>query len=92
MANLDPGIDAVDFGRTRPSATRNDRYDWEYSFLGLQHGTNTITVVAYEESGRGNAVTHTFFVNLCPADVNQDGVLSPADFSAWVANFNAGCP
>jgi len=94
MANLDPGIDAVEFGRTRPSATRNDRYDWEYSFLGLQHGSNTITVVAYEESGKGNAVTHTFFVNLCPADVNQDGSVSPADFSAWVAAFNtqaSGC-
>ncbi len=30
----------------------------------------------------------------CPniADVNDDGVLSPADFSAWIAAFNAGDP
>lgn len=27
----------------------------------------------------------------CPADQNFDGVLSPADFNAWVLNFNAGC-
>ena len=27
----------------------------------------------------------------CVADTNGDGVLSPADFSAWVANYNAGC-
>jgi len=27
----------------------------------------------------------------CPADQNFDGVLSPADFSAWIANYNAGC-
>lgn len=26
---------------------------------------------------------------LCPADTNNDGILSPADFSAWVAAFNA---
>lgn len=27
----------------------------------------------------------------CPADQNFDGMLSPADFSAWVSNYNAGC-
>ena len=27
----------------------------------------------------------------CIADTNGDGILSPADFSAWVANYNAGC-
>jgi hypothetical protein len=28
----------------------------------------------------------------CLADANGDGVLSPADFSAWVAAFNAMAP
>lgn len=28
----------------------------------------------------------------CPADVNGDGLLTPADFSAWIAAFNAGSP
>ena len=28
----------------------------------------------------------------CPADTNQDGMLSPADFSAWVSAFNANTP
>ncbi|MEO1584149.1 MAG: GC-type dockerin domain-anchored protein [Planctomycetota bacterium] len=28
----------------------------------------------------------------CPADVNGDGQLTPADFSAWIAAFNAGDP
>ncbi|MEL7484204.1 MAG: right-handed parallel beta-helix repeat-containing protein [Planctomycetota bacterium] len=27
----------------------------------------------------------------CPADQNFDGQLTPADFTAWVINFNAGC-
>ena len=28
----------------------------------------------------------------CPADTNADGILSPADFSAWIAAFNAQSP
>ncbi|MEO1584978.1 MAG: immunoglobulin domain-containing protein [Planctomycetota bacterium] len=28
----------------------------------------------------------------CPADQNFDGMLTPADFTAWVLNYNAGCP
>ncbi|MEL7484198.1 MAG: hypothetical protein AAFN41_07570 [Planctomycetota bacterium] len=27
----------------------------------------------------------------CPADQNFDGQLTPADFNAWVLNFNTGC-
>ena len=92
LANLDPAIDAVEFGRTRPSAVHKDRFDWDFSFLGLTHGTNTVTVVAYEESGKGNAVVHEFFVNLCPADVNKDGIASPTDFTAWINAFNNNLP
>jgi len=29
---------------------------------------------------------------LCRADANLDGVLTPADFTAWIAAFNAGAP
>jgi len=28
----------------------------------------------------------------CPADTNHDGTLSPADFTAWIAAFNAQAP
>lgn len=28
----------------------------------------------------------------CPADQNFDGALTPADFSAWIINYNEGCP
>ncbi len=30
--------------------------------------------------------------NLCPADTNGDGALTPADFTAWIAAFNAMAP
>ncbi|MEO1585493.1 MAG: immunoglobulin domain-containing protein [Planctomycetota bacterium] len=29
--------------------------------------------------------------NTCPADQNGDGLTSPADFTAWILNFNLGC-
>jgi len=42
------------------------------------------------------SVTFTFYgmqgVQECPGDVNGDGALSPADFSAWIAAFNANLP
>ena len=28
----------------------------------------------------------------CPADVNGDGVVSPADFNAWINAFNSNAP
>lgn len=28
----------------------------------------------------------------CPADQNFNGMLDPGDFTAWIANYNAGCP
>lgn len=30
-------------------------------------------------------------INDCPADQNLDGILAPADFTAWIANYNLGC-
>ncbi|MEL6797674.1 MAG: hypothetical protein AAFO89_12740 [Planctomycetota bacterium] len=32
------------------------------------------------------------FTHRCLADDNLDGDVSPADFNAWILNFNAGCP
>ncbi|MGP1273251.1 MAG: choice-of-anchor Q domain-containing protein [Phycisphaerales bacterium] len=34
----------------------------------------------------------TVVVSDCPADQNFNGVLDPGDFTAWVGNYNAGCP
>lgn len=33
----------------------------------------------------------TVFAEPCLADTNADGLITPADFNAWVLNFNAGC-
>ena len=53
-----------------------------YDGLGLDEGDVGVTGLAIELIGEMEAPA-------CVADVNGDGVLSPADFSAWVAAFNA---
>lgn len=74
-------------------ATRNDRYDWSRTISGLTHGFNTVTVTAFEESGRGNAVTHTFFVDRCRADFNKDGFLDFFDYDDFISCFEgSACP
>ncbi|MCA9272554.1 MAG: hypothetical protein KDA31_05860 [Phycisphaerales bacterium] len=42
----------------------------------------------------GNAYSRSYgaYQTPCRGDVNHDGVVSPADFSAWVAAFNAQLP
>ncbi len=45
------------------------------------------TFVSGEDRVRVGAVLT--IATVCPADTNGDGLLSPADFSAWIAAFNA---
>ena len=42
----------------------------------------------------GNAYSRSYgsLQTPCPADTNRDGIVSPADFSAWVAAFNTKAP
>ncbi len=51
------------------------------SFRPIGATSNTIV-------GPGEAVAP----NDCPADTNGDGVVSPQDFNAWIAAFNANAP
>ncbi|MEO1716569.1 MAG: alpha-amylase family glycosyl hydrolase [Planctomycetota bacterium] len=88
--DIPDGVDPVEFLRNRPAAARTNRFEWEFAFLGLSHGFHTLTAVAYELTGNGGVAEHTFFVDTCLADVNMDGVASPADFNAWVLAFNSG--
>lgn len=42
---------------------------------------------------RGVAVLSVVYSGVpCPPDTNNDGILTPADFSAWIAAFNAMSP
>ncbi len=48
-----------------------------------------------DASGENRGQAYVFEINTeppCPADTNNDGSLTPADFTAWIAAFNAGAP
>ncbi|MEO1718259.1 MAG: GC-type dockerin domain-anchored protein, partial [Planctomycetota bacterium] len=53
----------------------------------INDGLDALGVIEY----RGQA-TFTRFRMTCLADVNRDGQLTPADFNAWIAAFNAQAP
>ena len=45
------------------------------------------------ESGLDDFRIGSYFCDdACPADVNGDGIVSPQDFNAWIAAFNANAP
>ncbi|MFI4894048.1 MAG: GC-type dockerin domain-anchored protein [Phycisphaerales bacterium JB058] len=64
-----------------------------------QSGTHAFSLIngEYAVSGGAYGVCHVVRIGSdcsvpCLPDTNHDGVLSPADFSAWVAAFNASAP
>ena len=73
-----PGVSGSDTSSLHITASANDpaAYDVVISSPGGSV-TSLPAILAVRET--------------CPADQNFDGVLSPADFNAWVLNFNTGC-
>ncbi|MCA9274148.1 MAG: FG-GAP repeat protein, partial [Phycisphaerales bacterium] len=62
--------------------------------LSLQDGVAAIGAFGDNPSGpfSGSAYLYHIVPSDCIADTNGDGSLTPADFSAWVAAFNAMAP
>jgi len=48
--------------------------------------------VPFYKSFQGAAYIYSIPEPLCLPDTNLDGILSPADFTAWIAAFNAMAP
>ncbi|QOI99866.1 MAG: hypothetical protein HRU70_04950 [Phycisphaeraceae bacterium] len=95
ILNVPPGADPLDpaYSSIPTLATRTDRLDWSRTLTGLTHGWHTATLTAFEESGRGSATVHEFFVDRCPADFNRDGFIDFFDLDAFVLCFEGGeCP
>ncbi len=62
---------------------------------GIPAGMMFVTATATDLAvGATSEFSSCFGISLtgCPADVNDDGSLTPADFTAWVAAFNASDP
>ncbi len=99
-----PGVFTVE--ADSDGATREDR-SYNVGIGGHQHaqlcfieneGLYDVTFVGWDSNGlylQSTPVTVRFQAgepNLCLADVNGDGMLSPTDFSAWIGAYNSGAP
>jgi hypothetical protein len=65
--------------------------DGELFVMDIDAGTIGRIVSAAAMDSDGDGIVDTCEV-VCLADVNGDGMLSPADFSSWVSAFNAQAP
>ncbi|PHQ78671.1 MAG: hypothetical protein COB69_09490 [Phycisphaera sp.] len=67
-----------------------DRFGISVSVSG---DTAVIGAYADDDNGTNSGSAYVFDLNPdpCLPDVNCDGNLDPTDFTAWIANFNAGC-
>jgi len=64
--------------------------------VAIDNTTGTIAIGAStnKDFGINSGYAYLFAAPtvVCLADVNGDGMVSPADFTAWIAAFNAGAP
>lgn len=77
VENGDPDVRTVRYAHFKPLGSTNTS-DQVAVILYFTDGTSAVAVVSYAES--------------CLADVNGDGLVTPADFTAWVAAYNAQLP
>lgn len=91
---VSPGL-SISFNVTPDAAffasTPSQNFGW--IFVSNDEGDGQ-DVISFDTDDEGAAVTLAVIVEPapCPADVNGDGAATPADFSAWVAAFNAQAP
>jgi hypothetical protein len=72
-----PGIAGANTSKLAITADNSARFDCVVSNPGGSDTSNEAILAV---------------VNTCPADQNNDGMLSPTDFTAWINNYNIGCP
>ncbi len=83
----------VEVTKIIPSDTSaNATFGWSAALEG-----NTAVIGASQSSAPGQNHGQAYVIDAtitppCPADTNNDGALTPADFSAWIAAFNAMSP
>lgn len=64
--------------------TWHDRYEWRKSLGTLTPGTHSVTVVAFEPTGRSVVNRYDVFVSIGSGDINGDGVVTIDDlFDAY---------
>lgn len=94
-----PGAPSVNLAIVDFLARGGDQYplfDLPFTTIGVTYQQSlaeyvaqlgTISSAQYPANGEGRIVN---LWNACPADSNQDGLLSPADLNAWITLFQGG--
>lgn len=86
------GGDAFDIAWAIDAATGSPAGLPGFHFIRITTGVDRINGIFGEVSTEIDAVADVRVPAVCAADVNGDGTVSPADFSAWIAAFNADAP
>jgi hypothetical protein len=89
--DLEPGDDPVPMADIFNAANRWDRKEWRRAFdAPISDGPHTLTVVAFEHSGRATVLDLPFTVGDCIPDFTGDGVLDFFDVAAFLSAFSDG--
>lgn len=86
------GGDAFDIAWAIDPATGSPAGLPGFHFIRITTGVDRVNGIFGEVSTEIDAVADVRASAACAADVNGDGAVSPADFSAWIAAFNADAP
>ncbi|MBY0308856.1 MAG: hypothetical protein K2Q09_08955, partial [Phycisphaerales bacterium] len=85
LANVPEGSDPLPLCTPSTQAYQYDRTEWRRNVGTLPPGNNSLTVVAFEKTGRAGVYRYdNITVNLGSGDVNRDGVLTIDDlYASW---------
>ncbi|HYD01827.1 MAG TPA: alpha-amylase family glycosyl hydrolase [Phycisphaerales bacterium] len=85
LVNVPVGVDPVPLCNGSNQATQYDRLEWRRNVGTLPTGSNSLTVVAFEKTGRAGATRYNnISITLGSGDVNRDGTLTIDDlYASW---------
>jgi alpha-amylase len=84
------GVDPVPLCDSSNQAVRFDRFEWRRILDGMAYGAHTLTIVAFEVTGRSSVTRVGVDVTYCRADVNGDGSVNVSDFLAFLGRYAVG--
>ena len=93
--DLDPGTNPVPLCTVFNQGSRQDRFEWRRTIVGLTSGVHSLTVVAFEDSGKASVTRYDGVIVSLPCYANCDGsttapVLNVNDFTCFLNRFAAG--
>ncbi len=90
LLDLPAGQDPIAAADVFNAAAPRDRFEWRMILAGLTHGWHKLTLVAFEVNDTSSVTEYDVFVDICQADVNNDGSVDVLDFFAFIVFFNSG--